>query len=529
MFGRKRGKVPEEIDPNNLQEEASVQEKENVKKKEEKPTLETLSTQVEKLDLEIKAFNELKKVYDQRFLQITEKIGELRSSLIEKEKKMGEISTYAERAYDIVKSVKPENLLAEVKKLDAKLEAVSGRVDANERVMENIMSEMKQIRKDALKFKGLDEAVVLAKELMKEITEIKKLKSRIDVNTDRVEKIFLEMERRYAEIEDFKERVENLSEAFTSLAKDLNELKVASTNFVKREDFSKFADIIDEKLSFLKSFSEIDAKSLHELLKGIGRIKKEIEVLKDSAKKQEKLEKTLRKMQSSITSFNSRIKGEVSLIKVRQEENDESLKKLGEKIQNLKKEYHHLTTSVEPFSFKKDIESLKNQLSEYKKELESLKESIAEKDIESTVKSLVLTISTLKRSMASLKKQTQELKRELERKKPESEELKKLSSLESIVKGHDSAIREISESIMKMEKAPESLSKETERNTDYLFTKLYNALNSGDVVEAKKIYLKIHKIYEKLPPEDSKCDELYAKLSQAYEMIRKAEGIKSEA
>ena len=166
MFGRKRGKVPEEIDPNNLQEEASVQEKENVKKKEEKPTLETLSTQVEKLDLEIKAFNELKKVYDQRFLQITEKIGELRSSLIEKEKKMGEISTYAERAYDIVKSVKPENLLAEVKKLDAKLEAVSGRVDANERVMENIMSEMKQIRKDALKFKGLDEAVVLAKELM---------------------------------------------------------------------------------------------------------------------------------------------------------------------------------------------------------------------------------------------------------------------------------------------------------------------------------------------------------------------------
>ena len=168
-------------------------------------------------------------------------------------------------------------------------------------------------------------------------------------------------------------------------------------------------------------------------------------------------------------------------------------------------------------------------ISEYKKELESLKESIAEKDIESTVKSLVLTISTLKRSMASLKKQTQELKRELERKKPESEELKKLSSLESIVKGHDSAIREISESIMKMEKAPESLSKETERNTDYLFTKLYNALNSGDVVEAKKIYLKIHKIYEKLPPEDSKCDELYAKLSQAYEMIRKAEGIKSEA
>ncbi len=287
MLGKRKGNVPEDINPASVQQE-SISEARTASVQPQSQTAplnnQMLAAKIEKLDLELKAFNELRKVYDQRFFQLTEKIGELRSNLIEKEKEIREMAAQSERAYDVVKSVKPENLLAEVKKEDARIETISAKLDATQQIVEQMMNEMKDFRKEMLKFKGLDEAMEISRELMKEVSDIRKLSSRIEIDADKVEKIFLDMQRKFAHIENIEDTTKNAIEAVTDISKQVNELKVKSSNFVTREELKKMSDAIDSKLSFLSGFSESDKNMIREFMEEKENLKSRIESLEKQMK-----------------------------------------------------------------------------------------------------------------------------------------------------------------------------------------------------------------------------------------------------
>ena len=115
-----------------------------------------ISSRVDKLNMELQSFNEMKKMYDQRFMQITEKIGELRSSLIEKEKKIDQLAAESERSSDVIKNLEPDKLLTEVKKEDAKIDAITSRLEADKALVEGIKGELGEVREDVFKFRGLE-------------------------------------------------------------------------------------------------------------------------------------------------------------------------------------------------------------------------------------------------------------------------------------------------------------------------------------------------------------------------------------
>ena len=81
-----------------------------------------LKSKIEKINFEIKALKEFRKVTNEKINEMIEKIGELRTSIFEIEKKFNELEAKSGRAIDLYEKLKPESILAEIERQNAKLE-----------------------------------------------------------------------------------------------------------------------------------------------------------------------------------------------------------------------------------------------------------------------------------------------------------------------------------------------------------------------------------------------------------------------
>src|SRR3989344_9377518 len=105
--------------------------KEEEEEREEKPSKRSYgaTAKLEELEAKIKFLNEEGKVNEEKFSRLHEQIGEIRASSIETEKRIQNLVLKAERAVSLVSEVQPEKLLAQLKKVQAKVEVAEERIE----------------------------------------------------------------------------------------------------------------------------------------------------------------------------------------------------------------------------------------------------------------------------------------------------------------------------------------------------------------------------------------------------------------
>ena len=82
---------------------------------------------------------------NERIIALSERIGEVRSSLVEHERRSSDLEARMKKAIELINQLKPEELLREFSKSDAKIEAVKARINSIEAVSDRIIEEMKEI------------------------------------------------------------------------------------------------------------------------------------------------------------------------------------------------------------------------------------------------------------------------------------------------------------------------------------------------------------------------------------------------
>ena len=90
------------------------------------------------------------------------------------------IETKAEKAETLVSQIEPERIMIESSKADAKLEAMKAKIQSNESLNEKLFDEIREIRREQKKFKGINEAVRLAFQAKKDLESVRKTLSLID-------------------------------------------------------------------------------------------------------------------------------------------------------------------------------------------------------------------------------------------------------------------------------------------------------------------------------------------------------------
>jgi chromosome segregation ATPase len=270
LFGKKKEK-PEEEKPEEKEEEKPEPVASAAEGGAKISQITKLSTEIDKLKASVEGFTEIRKSFTERFTRISEQIGELRSMILERDKSIQEIELKAIKAYDLVEAVHPEKIMTEVQKQDAKSEALKANLEGNETIMNRVMEELKETKRKIDFFRGVEEIVKLSEEVKKELIEIKKIESKININADKVETIYSEMRKKYKDIETFSSSLEELKVGSEQSTKDIGFLKDRMTQLVDKGELDKIVRKVQVYIDALKSLEKKssltkDVESLRTLL-----------------------------------------------------------------------------------------------------------------------------------------------------------------------------------------------------------------------------------------------------------------------
>jgi len=252
----------------NLEDESEdepVEDAENIEdslsKKDENSKITKLSADLEKVKAGVEGFTEIRKSFTERFSRVSEQIGELRSMILERDKTIQEIELKAIKSADLVEAVHPEKIMTEVHKQEAKAEALKASLEGNEAIMDRVMNELKETKRKVEFFRGVDEIVKLSEDVKAELIEIKKIESRININTDKVETLYAEIRSKFKDIDGFKSELREKAVQIEQNIKDIIFLKEKSTGLVDKEELEKTVDKVQRHIDTLKKIEKTSSLS----------------------------------------------------------------------------------------------------------------------------------------------------------------------------------------------------------------------------------------------------------------------------
>jgi len=222
---------------------------------EKKPEVSgNVEVELTKIKSSLEALNEVRKANAEQSTRISEQIGELRGALMDTNKAVGAIEVASTKAIDIVSSVQPDKLMIEIRKTDGKVEALRANIEANETIMKDIMREMKEMRAQMSFYKGVDQVIKMNNEIKQELVDIKKTEGVVGKHADRVETIFVEVEKKFYDFEKFNEAVKELDRAFKKIGSDFDKTRI---NVDEKADKKEFVKMVDKFTDFEKHTSNI--------------------------------------------------------------------------------------------------------------------------------------------------------------------------------------------------------------------------------------------------------------------------------
>jgi len=272
-FGKKKDSEPKAAES----ADAGDEEEEN-----NKPAMSgNAEAEFTKIKSSLNALNEVRKANSEQFTRVSEQIGELRGALMDTNKAVGTIEVASTKAIDMVNSVQPDKLMIEVRKVDGKVEALRANIEANETIMKDMMKEMKEMRSQMGFYKGVDQVVKMNNEIKQELVDIKKTEGLVGKHADRVETIFVEVEKKFYDFEKFNEAVKELDRSFKKISSDFDKTRVNVDEKADKKEFvkllDKFTDFEKHTSSILKLLDQKSKNTVVELNNTFTSLKKQLE------------------------------------------------------------------------------------------------------------------------------------------------------------------------------------------------------------------------------------------------------------
>ncbi|MFH0869531.1 MAG: hypothetical protein V1866_00560 [archaeon] len=239
-----------------------------------------LDMQITMIRAQLESFNEVRKANSERFSRLSEQMGELRGMIMDTNKTMSKIEVSATKAIDLVESVQPEKLMIEMRKQEGKMESLKANIESNEVMMHDIMDELKKMRTQMNFYKGIEQVTKLNDEVKNEILEIKKVEATIERHADKGETIFLDLEKKMANFDQFEKKISEVEDTFHGVQQDFDKMKLQVVNKAEKKEFlglmDKFSEFEKHTGDVLRLLDERSKGAKVEIRDTLDRIKEQM-------------------------------------------------------------------------------------------------------------------------------------------------------------------------------------------------------------------------------------------------------------
>ena len=197
---------------------------------------QALSADLIKLKAKFDQFSELRNIINERFTRINEQVGELRGMIMDSNRAMQDMEVKTVKAVDLVEAVHPDKLMVDVRKQDAKIEALKASIESNDSIMKSIMDQVKELRQQLTSVRGIEEMVKLSDEVKKELMNIKKVEAIVERHSDKIEGIFIESQKKFQEFETLTDKIKEIQKQISPVLQQVDQNKVKITTLAPKKD-----------------------------------------------------------------------------------------------------------------------------------------------------------------------------------------------------------------------------------------------------------------------------------------------------
>jgi hypothetical protein len=130
-------------------------------------------------------------------------------------------------------------------------------------------------------YKGADQVVKMNNEIKQEIIDIKKTEGMISKHADKVETIFVEVEKKFYDFEKFNDAVKELDRSFKKISVDFDKLRIGIEEKADKKEFvklvDKFGDFEKHTTNILKLLDQKSKNTVIELNALFSQLKIQLE------------------------------------------------------------------------------------------------------------------------------------------------------------------------------------------------------------------------------------------------------------
>ncbi len=240
------------------EEEAPVKTKAPASRKGKRREEETQETEnaantleFQKIQARLESTNNLVKATSERLSLINQQIGELRAMYLTSEKSIAKVSAASEKAVSIVEAVKPERVRFDVQKAEMKVEELNLKLASHEQFTENIMNEVKDLRRKAGTFIGTEALLKLNDEVKKDLLAAQQIAAKTRLHADKTEQLFITFNRQSANNEKTLGLVHNLDATYGTVKKEVDRLRLDFSLVATKDNLRDTKEHVEEKLAHM--------------------------------------------------------------------------------------------------------------------------------------------------------------------------------------------------------------------------------------------------------------------------------------
>ncbi|MCK5476733.1 MAG: hypothetical protein KAI55_02335, partial [Candidatus Aenigmarchaeota archaeon] len=290
--------------------EKEIKEDSNTKSKEENPTdakrnasliknilkeIETDKIDTEKIDAKLDSEKEIRSALSEQINELSERLGELRAMILDREKSFNEIENKYAQMKVSVEMVDPALIKHRFEKLEILLTEMASRMEKNTVILEKHGKDLHEFEENINKIKSFDNIVDVFKEISKKAETIKNTEIYVNHRSSKLESMFFEFEKNLVKIDDLESRLNSFDEVGKELMLTTSGLEESQKNYLVKSDKQ---NIEKELLKEMQIRLSGENKRYEEERKKIKNILVEFDKMKGNFTKQ--INKKLKEQQDEI-------------------------------------------------------------------------------------------------------------------------------------------------------------------------------------------------------------------------------------
>jgi len=231
--------------------------------------IEQIMMKIERLEGRIGAMDETDKTIQERISNLSEEVGELRSSILEKEKILNQIETDAKKVTDIFEEIEPENFRKELEKKEEEILKNQAQIESLIAKYKELKENIENIQKIMEKIKSFENLVDMSEKINEKFSQIEENKKYTSRLASKVENIFSELNNRMKEFKSSVEKIEMNDETIKELMKSVDTMEIKVEKIVTKEELEKIEKEIKEEIESNKTELEDKIYDLKDFLEDI--------------------------------------------------------------------------------------------------------------------------------------------------------------------------------------------------------------------------------------------------------------------